>query len=83
MQYVYALNTRELKAGSAHALHGGHALNNGVRLTTRVYGTVVGNFKGTDSVLKAMSHRATHLQWNILCYMAQSRRKSVEKELGV
>ena len=38
MRYAYALNTKGLKAGSVYALNKGYALNNGVRLTTRVYG---------------------------------------------
>ena len=35
--YMYELNTRGLKVGGAYALNRGCALNNGVRLTTRVY----------------------------------------------
>ena len=39
--YMYALNRKGLKAGSVYALNKGYALNNGVRLTTRVYGITV------------------------------------------
>ena len=38
MRYMYALNRKGLKARSVYALNKGNALNNGVRLTTRVYG---------------------------------------------
>ena len=38
MRYTYVLNTRGLKAGSVYALNKRYALNNGVHLTTRVYG---------------------------------------------
>ena len=41
MRYAYALNTEGLKAGSVYALNRKYALNNGVRLTTRVYGIPV------------------------------------------
>ena len=41
---VYALNRKGLKVGSVYALHKGYALNNGVRLTTRVYGNVLSVF---------------------------------------
>ena len=39
-RYVYALNTKGLKAGSVYALDREYALNNEVRLTTRVYGSI-------------------------------------------
>ena len=38
---MYALNRKGLKAGSLCVLNKRYALNNGVRLTTRVYSTVV------------------------------------------
>ena len=37
MRHTYALNTKGLKAGIVYALNKGHALNNSVGLTTRVY----------------------------------------------
>ena len=37
-RYARALNKEGLKAGNVYALNKGYALNNGVRLTTRVYG---------------------------------------------
>ena len=39
MRDAYALNKKGLKAGNVYALNRGYALNNGVRVTTRVYGT--------------------------------------------
>ena len=45
---AYVLNTKDLKAGSVYALNKSYALNNGVRLTTRVYGTC--DMKTTQSV---------------------------------
>ena len=45
MQSAYALNTKGLKAGSVYALNEGYTLNNGVRLTTRVYGRGIHNEK--------------------------------------
>ena len=41
IQYMHALNTKVLKAGSMYALNRKVACNNGVRLTTRDYGMVV------------------------------------------
>ena len=38
MRYAYTLNSKGLKAGSVYALNREYAPNNGVRLTTRVYG---------------------------------------------
>ena len=38
MQDAYALNRKGLKGGSVYSLNRGYALNNGVRLTTTVYG---------------------------------------------
>ena len=40
VRYTYALNKKGLKAGSVYALNKGYALNNGVHLTTRVYGSL-------------------------------------------
>ena len=40
MRYAYAVNTKGLKSGSVYTLNREYALNNGVRLTTRVYGTL-------------------------------------------
>ena len=48
---VHALNTEGLKAGSVYVLNRKYALNNRVRLTTRVYGTLLENLvKITKSV---------------------------------
>ena len=60
MRYTYALNRKGLKAGSVYALNKGYALNNGVCLTTRVYGTkliitIIKNSKSNCLVEKSVS----------------------------
>ena len=59
MELAYALNTEGLKAGSVYALNRKYALNNGVRLTTRVYGILlVVSFFLQEKTLPPLSFKA-------------------------
>ena len=73
-----------VKAGSAYALNKGYVLNNGVRLTSRVYGiyqpwqsilhyivtAVVHRFKGTQSACFKV-HKHAHIAAQPLCTCLQ------------
>ena len=67
MRYMYALNRKGLKAESVYALNKGYAPNNGVRLTTRVYGTVLHDKNLVDyTVMNIILLKLVHCAYNCL-----------------